>query len=702
MVHLFRHAGLMLGIALRNLTSHRQRTLLVGSILAIGTALVLVGLSLLDSIEASMSASITESLSGQLQVYSSDNREELSLFGGGLMGIDDIGRIDHFDRAAEVVRSVPEVEAVVPMGLDFAAISNPGALEAALQELRTAVYDEDGATVRASVPRVRELVQDVADELTRRREIAARPEDVDEALADAHRATTDTFWSDFDQDPLAKLEFLDTRVAPESMEGQIIYFRYLGTDIPRFTDHFDRFRLVDGEVIPPRTRGLMFNQKFYEQQIKHHVARLFDRVHRMVTQQELSLATDDLLRTIAARMPTQWRRVAYDLTTDERALLLPRLQAYLPDVEPELGPLLQALLTVDDDNVLERYAWFYEHVVPLIDLYDVDIGETVTIRTFTRSGFLKAVNVRMFGVFKFEGLDGSDLAGSHNLMDMMTFRELYGLMTPGRVRELDELRASVGVEDIDRDQAELAMFGGDAEVLTDVEADQAYGSFDEFADLDLSDLRGRSEAVFDESFLQADLDRGMALNMAVVLEPGADLAQAKRDVAEAIESSSLPLQVVSWNEAAGVVGQFIVVIRVVLYIALAIIFAVALVIINNSTVTATLERIPEIGTMRAIGAQRGTVLGIFFTETVALSVLAGTLGVLVGGLLLTYLGQAGIPAWHQVLFFLFGGPRLYPSFGPQHVLWALGSVTVITAGSALYPAFLAASVQPVEAMRDKD
>jgi len=52
------------------------------------------------------------------------------------------------------------------------------------------------------------------------------------------------------------------------------------------------------------------------------------------------------------------------------------------------------------------------------------------------------------------------------------------------------------------------------------------------------------------------------------------------------------------------VGQFVTMIRAVLYISVLIIFAVALVIINNALVMATLERMPEIGTLRAVGAQR--------------------------------------------------------------------------------------------------
>ena len=73
-------------------------------------------------------------------------------------------------------------------------------------------------------------------------------------------------------------------------------------------------------------------------------------------------------------------------------------------------------------------------------------------------------------------------------------------------------------------------------------------------------------------------------------------------------SGGLALKAIDWQKASGIVGQFVTMIRVVLYMAVLIIFVVALVIINNALVMATLERVQEIGTLRAVGAQRRFVL----------------------------------------------------------------------------------------------
>ncbi len=57
-----------------------------------------------------------------------------------------------------------------------------------------------------------------------------------------------------------------------------------------------------------------------------------------------------------------------------------------------------------------------------------------------------------------------------------------------------------------------------------------------------------------------------------------------------------------------------------------IIFAVALVIVNNAIGMAVLQRVKEIGTMRAVGAQRRFVLVMLLVEAMTLGVVFGLVG----------------------------------------------------------------------------
>jgi ABC-type antimicrobial peptide transport system permease subunit len=130
---------------------------------------------------------------------------------------------------------------------------------------------------------------------------------------------------------------------------------------------------------------------------------------------------------------------------------------------------------------------------------------------------------------------------------------------------------------------------------------------------------------------------------------------------------------------------------------------VALVIINNAMVMAALARVKEVGTMRAIGAQRRFVVAMLLVEIVAVSVAFGLAGALLGGGVVALIRAAGgIPATTDLLFFLFSGPALLPRLGGASVAASLILVLGVAILSALYPAWIAMRVTPVEAMSTED
>jgi ABC-type antimicrobial peptide transport system permease subunit len=130
-----------------------------------------------------------------------------------------------------------------------------------------------------------------------------------------------------------------------------------------------------------------------------------------------------------------------------------------------------------------------------------------------------------------------------------------------------------------------------------------------------------------------------------------------------------------------------------------IIFAVALVIINNALVMATLGRVPEIGTLRAVGAQRRFLLGMLLVESLASGVLFGGLGATLGAAIVGGLNAWGIPAVNEKLYFFFSGPRLHPALGLGNLALALAIVFLVSALSSIYPGLLAMRVNPRQAMQ---
>jgi ABC-type antimicrobial peptide transport system permease subunit len=308
------------------------------------------------------------------------------------------------------------------------------------------------------------------------------------------------------------------------------------------------------------------------------------------------------------------------------------------------------------------------------------------------------VNVKIYGTFQFESLERSQLAGAFHLMDLLTFRELYGFATAEQQAEMDKLDAAINVKEVAAADAEEALFGGDAEVVV---AGDGSG-FDEFAGVDLAGRRAAALAAAKKPYTAEELDRGMVLNMAVFLKDPSRLQQTKAAIETLSAERGLKLQAIDWHAASGLVGDFTSVIYLVLIVMVSLIFIVASIIIINSMIMATLERVKEIGTMRAIGGQRSFVLAMVMVEALTLCMLFGIIGTAAGGGIVLALQSYGIPAFDQILFFLFGGPALHPPLELVHVGIALAVVVAVSLLSSIAPAMIATRIEPVVAMQTKE
>ncbi|MGM0578903.1 MAG: ABC transporter permease [Myxococcota bacterium] len=686
-------------VSLRSLWTHKGKTLTVGSLLFFGTFLVVLGTALLDSIERSMQQSIVASLAGHIQVWDEEARDDLALFGSGFMGADDIGDIPRFGPVEDALEGLPDVKAVVPMGLGMATLSTPVEMDQVIQQLRDAVGAGDDALVDDLADRLRGIAAELRGEYEKRRELTTDTEETREALEALDRVQSDAFWAEMEREPEMTLQYLDTRIAPLSSESRLVYLRYLGTDIPAFTKHFDRFQMVRGEPVPPGRRGILLSERFWEERLKHKIARDLDRIGDKRAQ-GATIAEDADLRYRASKLPGQYQRITFQLEPKDAEGLAADLRELLPDVEGDVADLVQAFLRIDDANFDERYRQFYEVVAPRIQLYPFEVGDVLTLRALTRGGYLTSVNVKLWGIFRFSGLEESDMAGAQNLIDLATFRQLYGKMTPEKLAELARIRESVGVEAVDREQAEDALFGGDD--LVEEESDGQGSDFDEFAEVDLRGQVERKREASAATFDQETVRDGLALNAAVILEDPETLDTTLTRIRDVSDSEDLGIQATDWQTASGLVGQFITVVRLVLYVAIFIILVVALVIINNSMIIATMERVAEIGTMRAIGAPRSFVLLMFLLETSLLALVAGGAGGLAGAGVVAFLGEAGISAQGvDVLVFLFSGPALHPTVGLEQLAVGLVVILVASVASTLYPAVLATRIQPVVAMQSE-
>lgn len=703
-------AILLFQVALRNLWLYKVKTLVIGALLAAGSFLAIVGLSMLGDVERSMRESIIESVAGHLQIQSPGAKDSLALFGGEFLGRSDVGSFADFAPYRDVILKHPNVEAFVPMGLDFAILGRGNEMDEVLDTLRGGLATGDKDIVQDRVDAVVFQLSQLSLELAERKKIRS-----DDTEAEAHQADVAKMLepgafdvllnakTQSEAEPL--LQFLETKIAPLSGEKMPIYLGYLGTDLGLYTANFKKYRIVEGEGLPQGERGIMLSQKIRETQLKNLAARLFDKLHKRVNQAGISIAGDPENERTVADLPRQYSSLVSQLNSERASLLSEKLAAAGFRAEAaegastvaKLGSQLKTFLIIDDQNLNERRAWFYEHIAPLVRLYQIDAGETVTLRSYTRSGYIKSVPLKVHGIFTFEGIEDSDIAGATNIIDLVSFRELYGQMNATSRAELEAMRAQVGMKDVSADSAVEDLFGeGSSGVVESSSVGSGEGSSGE--SLSVLDVK----PVLPTSFNPEEVRSGLALNAAIKLKDFSKLQATREELSEALRKANLEAKVLDWQEASGLVGQFVNITRGVLVFAIVIIFVVALVIINNSIIVGTFHRIQEIGTMRAIGAQRSFVLSLFLAETGITSLLGALVGTAAAVALLVFSGRVGIPATSDVVTFLFSGPRLFPSVRWSVVVGAPVVMALMATLTSVYAARFAAKVQPVEAMQEKE
>ncbi len=135
------------------------------------------------------------------------------------------------------------------------------------------------------------------------------------------------------------------------------------------------------------------------------------------------------------------------------------------------------------------------------------------------------------------------------------------------------------------------------------------------------------------------------------------------------------------------------------YLIYLIVLGITATVIVNTLIMAVFERTREIGILAAIGMKASRIMAMFFAESTLLAVGGIVIGLALGAVLVYWDVNYGVYIGNMGVSGMLLGDRLLGRFVPGDVVTVAVLALVVALVSALYPALLAARMEPVEALR---
>ncbi|MBI4979728.1 MAG: FtsX-like permease family protein [Spirochaetes bacterium] len=276
------------------------------------------------------------------------------------------------------------------------------------------------------------------------------------------------------------------------------------------------------------------------------------------------------------------------------------------------------------------------------------------------------IKLDVSGVARYRNLDAM-LGDNFNVVDIDTYRQAMGFL---HVTEAVKVNKS------------------DAALLS--------------ADFDAADTDAVLASVKEaqEKKLAEGTTGGAYTHILVKLKPGKkyDLNKIAKQWNDTFKKEKLDCKAVTWGKAAGGIGQWTFFFRMVVIVFVGFLYFVAAIIIMNTLSMAAMERVTEIGMMRAVGAQKSFILSMFIAETAVLAAAAGALGMFVTAIATAVVRSMNITSENPFAQLFFGGDSLMPVYGAGEIITSIVLLTIVTLLSTLYPAMLARKITPLEAI----
>jgi ABC-type lipoprotein release transport system permease subunit len=162
------------------------------------------------------------------------------------------------------------------------------------------------------------------------------------------------------------------------------------------------------------------------------------------------------------------------------------------------------------------------------------------------------------------------------------------------------------------------------------------------------------------------------------------------------------LEVLTWRDLNQLFLSTIEVSMSFMYLMYLIVLAIVAVVIANTLLMSVFERTREMGILAALGMKGRQILAMFLLEAGTLGIVGIALGILLGSLGVLYLATVGLDVGVEagVASASFAlSSTIYARFAPSAMAGLSIAGLVITLLASLYPAWFAARMEPIDALR---
>ncbi len=316
---------------------------------------------------------------------------------------------------------------------------------------------------------------------------------------------------------------------------------------------------------------------------------------------------------------------------------------------------------------------------------DLNIGDTLLIAGANTNGVIR--EAKLVGIF--------DPPDENSAM----FQIIY--CNPELARSFADLTyaSSFGTELPDSidlsitDLSEEDLFGsGDDDLFGDIiSEDDDILSVDEY---DFSSILG-------DTTLRDELNKTDDGSWQFILAKVNHPSQTNKIIAELQQKfaeENLNVQVMGWKDAAYSYSASVEGIGFIFNLLIFILAVVVFIIIMNTMTVSVIERTGEIGTMRAIGANKNFVRALFFSETIVLTFVSSVIGIILAFIIMGIFNSLNITITNSIAKMILGGGLLHFSPTAGIIITTIVVALIGSVLSNLYPVSSALKITPLKAL----